>query len=149
MKRKGLLKKTTSMACAIAMAMALLACGSAVSEEKEAGEDTAESVADTTTLSDESTPAASKITEDVTLNIRVMNEYRNLEKVVEKYDELTASDPVMSKIHLNFSYVPGGDYKDKLTMSLAAQEDYDLMFCGGWHGLSKFIQEGDFADLSQ
>ncbi|MBQ9591053.1 MAG: extracellular solute-binding protein [Butyrivibrio sp.] len=149
MKRKGLLKKTTSMACAIAMAMSLAACGSAVSEEKETGEDTAESVADTTTLSDESTPAASKITEDVTLNIRVMNEYRNLEKVVEKYEELTASDPVMSKIHLNFSYVPGGDYKDKLTMSLAAQEDYDLMFCGGWHGLSKFIQEGDFADLSQ
>jgi putative aldouronate transport system substrate-binding protein len=149
MKRKGLLKKAISFVCATAMSMSLAACGSTASATEDAPEkETTQSVTETTTLADENTPASARVTEDVTLNIRVMNEFRNLDKVVEKYNEITASDPEMSKIHLNFSFVPGGDYKDKLTMALAAQEDYDLMFCGGWHGLSKFIQEGDFADLS-
>ena len=61
---------------------------------------------------------------------------------------LTADDPVMSKIHPEFAWVAGGDYKDKLTTAMIGQEDFDLMFCGGWHGLSTFIQDGNFADLS-
>ena len=87
--------------------------------------------------------------EDTTINIRVMNEFRNVDKVLEQYEEMTKDDPIMSKIHLNFSYVAGGDYKDRLTMAMVGQEDYDLMFCGSWHGLSTFIKQGNFADLSE
>ena len=83
-----------------------------------------------------------------TIHIRVMNEFKNIEKVVSKYEELTADDPVLSKIKLDFSFVAGGDYKDKLNMAVTAQEDYDLMFCGSWHGLTDFVQDGAFADLS-
>lgn len=130
MKQKGLLKKVTALMMASAMTLSFNACGN--NEVSKA----------------QTSDVNSEEFDDVTLNIRVMNEFRNLDKVVDKYEEMVADDPVMSKIHLNFTYVAGGDYKDKLTMSLAAQEDYDLMFCGGWHGLSGFIQEGDFADLS-
>ena len=54
----------------------------------------------------------------------------------------------MSKIHPEFTWVAGGDYKDKLNGVMIGNEDFDLMFCGGWHGLTGFIQDGDFADLS-
>ncbi len=94
------------------------------------------------------TAAAPVEMEDTTISIRVMNEFKNLDKVVAKYEEMTKDDPVMSRIHLDFQWVAGGDYKDKLTMSLAAQEDFDLMFCGAWHGLNTFAQQGNFADLS-
>lgn len=86
---------------------------------------------------------------DVTLNIRVMNEYTNLDKVIAKYDELTKDDPIMSKIHLNFSYVTGADYVDKLQMAMTAQEDYDLLFCGSWQGLDGYISQGLFADITK
>ena len=94
------------------------------------------------------TAAAPVEMEDTTISIRVMNEFKNLDKVVARYEEMTKDDPVMSRIHLDFQWVAGGDYKDKLTMSLAAQEDFDLMFCGAWHGLNTFAQQGNFADLS-
>jgi putative aldouronate transport system substrate-binding protein len=84
----------------------------------------------------------------ITINIRVMNEFRNLDKVLARYSELTRDDPVMSNIRPNFTFVTGGDYKDKLTTAFIGQEDYDLMFCGSWHGLQTFIQQGLFTDLS-
>lgn len=87
--------------------------------------------------------------EEVTLNIRIMNEFKNIDKVVARYEEMTADDPALSKIKLNFSYVTGGDYSDKLNMTITAQEDYDLMFCGSWHGMSNYIQDGAFADLTE
>ncbi len=137
MKGKVILKKAVSVLLASVMMLSLAACGSE-GKETVSGSDTPKAGA---------AVSAEKM-KDTTITIRVMNEYRNLDKVLKKYEEMTKKDPIMSKIHLNFSYVIGGDYKDKLTMALAAQEDYDLMFCGGWHGLSNFIQEGDFADLS-
>lgn len=121
--------------------------GTAEGSQAATGTESAAS-AGTDASSDTAAPEAAVEMEDTTINIRVMNEYRNLDKVLAKYEEMTADDPVMSKIHLNFSYVAGGDYKDKLTMAMVAQEDYDLMFCGSWHGLSTFIQQGNFADLS-
>lgn len=85
---------------------------------------------------------------EVTLNIRVMNEFTNMDKVITKYEELTKDDPILSKIKLNFSFVTGADYKDKLQMAMTAQEDYDLLFCGSWHGLDSFITQGLFADIT-
>lgn len=86
--------------------------------------------------------------DDVTLNIRIMNEFTNMDKVVAKYEELTKDDPILSKIHLNFSFVTGADYKDKLAMAMNAQEDYDLMFVGSWQGLNDYIAQGLFADIT-
>jgi putative aldouronate transport system substrate-binding protein len=82
------------------------------------------------------------------IKIRVMNEFRNMDKVTAKYAELTKDDPVMSKIKPDFVWVAGGDYRDKLTTALAAQEALDLLFCGSWHGLSTYIQQGVLADLT-
>ncbi|MCR5033050.1 MAG: ABC transporter substrate-binding protein [Lachnospiraceae bacterium] len=147
MKKKQLMKKVTALALTAVMAFGLAACGSTtdnagtvtVSEGTEVA--TAESAGET------AAPAPA-ITEDVTINIRVMNEVKNVDKVIAKYEEMVADDPVMSKIHPNIEFVVGADYKDKVNMAVAAQEDLDLMFCGSWHGLSKFIQEGSLADLS-
>lgn len=149
MRKKDLFKKVTAAALAGAMALSLTACGDTQESASSVTESVAvsEEIGDASGTENEKAAAAPEI-EDTTISIRVMNEYRNLDKVLEKYAEMTADDPIMSKIHLNFSYVAGGDYKDKLSMALVAQEDYDLMFCGSWHGLTTFIQQGNFADLS-
>jgi len=146
MKKNGLLKKATALAMASAMTVSLAACGSSEKTVEDNKTATAQAPGTVTTTAEQAEAVTEM--EDTTLKIRVMNEYRNLDKVLEKYEEMTADDPIMSHIDLEFSYVAGGDYKDKLTMAITAQEEYDLMFCGGWHGLSTFIQEGDFADLS-
>ncbi|MDR0709036.1 MAG: extracellular solute-binding protein, partial [Spirochaetaceae bacterium] len=84
-----------------------------------------------------------------TITIRIMNEFRNLDKVLARYGELTKNDPVMSGIGLNFKWVTGGDYRDKLSMAIIAEEDYDLVFCGSWHAMASYVQQGSFADLSR
>jgi putative aldouronate transport system substrate-binding protein len=83
------------------------------------------------------------------ITIRVMNEFRNLDKVLARYKELTKDDPVLSKTSLNFKWVTGGDYRDKLSMAVIAEEDYDLLFCGSWHSMASYIQQGSFADISR
>lgn len=152
MKKKNLLKRAAALAMAGVITMSLTACGgsNADSTPSDTTGSTDNSNTSSTGNADADSAAAGAVTEieDTTINIRVMNEFKNLDKVLAKYTEMTADDPVMSKIHLNFSWVAGGDYKDKLTMALVAQEDYDLMFCGSWHGLNTFIQQGNFADLS-
>jgi putative aldouronate transport system substrate-binding protein len=92
-----------------------------------------------------------KVSQDgrTTITVRIMNEFRNFDKVLARYRELTKDDPVMSKIDLNFKWVTGGDYRDKLSMAIIAEEDYDLMFCGSWHAMASYIQQGSFADLSE
>lgn len=154
MKKRELLKKTTAVALVGAFALSLAACGND-SKGSEDGSKTQESsdasVSDAGNSSAEESSAEEASVpeiEDTTINIRIMNEYRNLDKVLDKYVEMTKDDPVMSKIHLNFSWVAGGEYRDKINTLLIGQEDYDLMFCGSWHGLPTYIQEGDFADLS-
>lgn len=158
MKKKNLFKRAAALAMAGVMTMSLTACGGGADTGSTSSDTTgstgSNSAGDTNSTgnADAGTEnaAAGAVTEmeDTTINIRIMNEYKNLDKVLAQYTEMTKDDPIMSKIHLNFSWVTGGDYKDKLTMALVAQEDYDLMFCGGWHGLNTFIQQGNFADLS-
>ncbi len=149
MKKNNLSKRVSALLLAGTMAASMIGCGSDATQSGSEAEVTESTVATT-----DSAEASEEVVEDVpemedtTINIRVMNEFKNLDKVLAKYEEMTKDDPVMSKIHPEITWVAGADYKDKLTMALSAQEDYDLMFCGGWHGLSKFIQEGNFADLS-
>lgn len=158
MKKKNLFKRAAALAMAGVMTMSLTACGGGA-DTGSTSSDTTGSIGNSSAGDTNSTgnadagtenAAAGAVTEmeDTTINIRIMNEYKNLDKVLAQYTEMTKDDPIMSKIHLNFSWVTGGDYRDKLTMALVAQEDYDLMFCGGWHGLNTFIQQGNFADLS-
>ena len=144
-------KKTMAMALAGAMTLSLAACGS--NDNSESSSQQSEQQQESTGNSVESSSNEENQTqvseiEDTTIKIRIMNEFLNLDKVLEKYEEMTADDPVMSKIHPEFVWVAGGDYKDKLTTAMIGQEDFDLMFCGSWHGLTSFIQDGDFADLS-
>ena len=44
------------------------------------------------------------ITEDITINIRAMNQYTNLDRILDKYYELVADDPNLS--HLKFHLPP-------------------------------------------
>lgn len=151
MKKKEAFKRAAALAMAGVMTMSLTACGgdnttdtsSDTGNTADAGKAdvAANTEADSDSDANADTAAAPVEMEDTTINIRVMNEFKNLDKVVAKYEEMTKDDPVMSKIHLDFQWVAGGDYKDKLTMSLAAQEDFDLMFCGAWHGLNTFAQQ--------
>lgn len=153
MKKRTLWKKMMALTLAGTMALSLTACGGSGSSgngesDGEAAQETEKEAAPGEIVDETEPVEAVAEMEDTTINIRVMNEFKNVEKVVAKYEEMVKDDPVLSKIHLNFTWVTGGDYKDKLTMALAAQEDYDLMFCGSWHGLTGFIQQGNFADLS-
>ena len=147
---RKVLKKTTALLLAGAMAAAMAGCGD--SQEATHGDETTKAVEQSAGEGGDETDAATEPAvqmEDTTINIRVMNELRNVDKVMEQYEEMTKDDPNMIQINLNFSYVAGGDYKDRLTMAMVGQEDYDLMFCGSWHGLSTFIKQGNFADLSE
>lgn len=127
------------------MVLSLVACGGGNDDSGSSNPDSGSAPPATTPTNPED--MASEM-EDVTINIRVMNEFKNLDKVIAKYEEMTKDDPILSHIHPEFTWVAGGDYKDKLTMALVANEDYDLMFCGSWHGLTTFMQDGNFADLS-
>ena len=122
MKKMTWLKRLTALALAGMMTLSLAACGNT-------GDDPGES-SDAPGTPATVTPVDPNTMEDVTINIRVMNEFKNLDKVLAKYREMTKDDPILSHITPEFSWVAGGDYKDKLTMAMVANEDYDLMFCG-------------------
>ena len=83
-----------------------------------------------------------------TINIRLMNEPKNIDRILNAYYEKVKDDPVLKNIKVNISYVSGTDYKDKLSMAITAQEDYDLMFVGAWQGLNNYASEGSFKDVS-
>ncbi len=126
MKKKNLFKRAAALAMAGVMSLSLAACGSdggsTSSDTTNTGDTGNAGNTSDAGVTDADTGSAQAVTEmeDTTINIRVMNEFKNLDKVIAKYTEMTKDDPIMSKIHLNFQWVAGGDYKDKLTMSLAA-----------------------------
>ena len=95
----------------------------------------------------EPTEAAAQM-EDTTIKIRVMNDYGVIDPIIAEYEKRVKDDPIMSKIHLQFEFVGGADYTDKLAMAISAQEDYDLMFCGSWQGLDGFINSDSFKDIT-
>ena len=154
--KKKLFKKAVALALAGVMTMSLAACGSddsgssSQSSSQTDSQSSSQSSSQTDSQQGDSAGDSQEAVqiEDTTIKIRIMNEFTNLDKVLAKYEEMTADDPIMSKIHPEFVWVAGGDYKDKLTTAMIGQEDFDLMFCGSWHGLTSFIQDGDFADLS-
>ncbi len=85
-----------------------------------------------------------------TVKIQVMNAYQNLDPVLEEYYKRVANDPVLSGIELDFSYVTGADYKDKINMLMTTKdEQLDLVFIGAWHGLENFAKSGLLTDLSK
>ena len=149
-------KKVMALTLAGVMTLSLAACGGkdtpdntqgssgqSTQQEDAAKDSSAASPADSSGQEQAAAPI-----EDTTIKIRIMNEIRNIDKVMAKYEEMTADDPIMSKIHPEIVWIPGGDYKDKLTTAMIGQEDVDLMFCGSWFGMNSFIQDGNFADLS-
>ena len=85
----------------------------------------------------------------MTLHINIMNEFTNIDKVLEVYREKVKDDPLLGNVDLDFTYWSGGDYSQKLSMAMNAQEDYDLMFAGTWHGLQNYIADGSCADLTK
>lgn len=125
LKRKGVAGYTVIL---LIVALAISACSKGVENNSDGGGD---------------------VTQDTTIKIRVMNDYGNIDPIIEAYEERVKDDPIMSNIHLEFEYVGGGDYKDKLSMAVTAQEDYDLMFAGSWHGLDGYIASGAFKDISE
>ncbi len=153
MRKKELLKKASALMLAGTMVFSMVGCGGSKEASNNESSEASSSAAEekSSEVAEESSSVAEEETvtmEDTTIKIRIMNEFKNLDRILAKYEEMTKDDPIMSKIHPEFEWVAGGDYKDKLTMALNAQEDYDLMFCGGWHGYSTFAQQGNFKDLS-
>lgn len=146
--KSKLCKKIMALAMAGAMTLSLAACGGNDASQDSGQQSSGQQSTGGSSEDSQGGGAQAAEMKDTTIHIRVMNEFRNLDKVLAKYEEMTKDDPIMSKIHPEFVWVAGGDYKDKLTTAMIGQEDFDLMFCGGWHGLSGFIQDGNFADLS-
>ena len=145
MKTNRWIKKLMAFLLAGMMVLSLAACGGKDNDTPKQNDDPGTTPPAVTPTEPED--MANEM-EDVTINIRIMNEFKNLDKVLAKYEEMTKDDPILSHIHPEFTWVAGGDYRDKLTMAMVANEDYDLMFCGSWHGLTTFMQDGNFADLS-
>lgn len=84
-----------------------------------------------------------------TLNINILNEFKNLDKVLDVYYDKVQADEVLKDVDLNVTYFTGGDYSEKLSMAMNAQENYDLMFIGAWHGIDNYISQGLCADLTK
>ncbi len=148
MKAHNWLKKAMVTLLAGSMALSMAACNSGESSSSNSvstGTNTSSGGGSSSTSSE--APSVPEMP-DTTINIRIMNEFKNLDKVIAKYEEMTKDDPILSHIHPEFTWVAGGDYRDRLSMAMIAQEDYDLMFCGSWHGLTTYMQDGNFADLS-
>lgn len=85
----------------------------------------------------------------ISVNICVMNEFRNLDRILDRYYEMTAFDPVLSQIKLNFSYVDSAEYKEMLKSAIRDQEDYDLIFVGSWQGRDAMITDGSFKNVTK
>lgn len=145
-------KKFLAMVLIASMVFSFTGCSKG-KDEVEKDVSTANEVAEETNTDADSDTASEDssalITEDVTINVRAMNQYTNLDRILDKYYELVADDPNLKHVKLNFSYVPGADYKDKLTTAVVAQEDIDLLFVGSWQGRTDFIKDGVFKDVSK
>jgi putative aldouronate transport system substrate-binding protein len=86
---------------------------------------------------------------ETTVRIQIMNEFNGLDKVLEEYYRRVAGDPVLEKIKLDFSYVGGGDYRDKINMLMTTKDEpFDLVFIGAWHGLENYAKAGLLTDLT-
>lgn len=149
-------KKVLAVLLSIGMTVSLAACGGG--NEVSSGSSSPEQEAEAESESEEAESGVSQskeggnsdgalVTEDITINIRAMNQYTNLEKILDKYYEMVADDPNLSHVKLNFSYVTGSDYMDKLTTAVVAQEDIDLLFVGSWQGRTNYIKDGVFKDV--
>jgi len=121
-------KKLKALAIGMSLTCFLTACSSA-------GKSSSSSDVGASKDSAASSTSSQATMEPTTINIRIMNAFTNLDKILEVYYDKVKDDPILSKITLNFSYVTGADYIDKLSLAISAQEDYDLMFCGSWQGL--------------
>lgn len=142
-------KFTRVMALLLVAVMVLSGCSKGKTEPGSANDDKGGVTQDKDKDSDKGGEKAPEVVmKDTTINIRLMNEVRNIEMIVAEYENRVKDHPILSKIHLNIEYVVGGDYKDKLSMAVNAQEDYDLMFAGAWHGLSGYASSGALKDLS-
>lgn len=133
-------KKLKALAIGMSLTCFLTACSSAGKSSSSSDVGASKDSADSSTSSQATM-------EPTTINIRIMNAFTNLDKILEVYYDKVKDDPILSKITLNFSYVTGADYIDKLSLAISAQEDYDLMFCGSWQGLNNYIQQGAFKDV--
>ena len=115
MKKKEAFKRAAALAMAGVMTMSLTACGgdnttgtsSDTGNTADAGKADVAANADADSNANADTAAAPVEMEDTTISIRVMNEFKNLDKVVARYEEMTKDDPVMSRIHLDFQWVAG------------------------------------------
>ena len=100
------LKKTMALALAGAMTLSMAACGNddagndsqTESKQSEQQESPAESSGEASgeETPDQGSEAEAPQMEDTTIKIRVMNEFKNLDKVLAKYEEMTADDPIKS-----------------------------------------------------
>ena len=79
------------------------------------------------------------------LNIYMVGEFKNIDKVIEKFEEETKDT---LNIKLNIKTNTSADHKEKLPLMLATGEDIDLVFDAYWLNLSKMVSEGVYADLT-
>lgn len=145
-------KKFLAMLLVASMVFSFAGCSKGKNKEAEDASTSSEVAEDakTETNTDSANDESSAlITKDVTINVRAMNQYTNLDRILDKYYELVADDPNLKHVKLNFNYVPGADYKDKLTTAVVAQEDIDLLFVGSWQGRTDFVKDGVFKDVSK
>jgi hypothetical protein len=132
----------TLLSLLLVISLLLTACSKPVSKNNQTGN---EGTPEATKTEESKTEGTEEMT---TINIRVINPVTNFDKVLDVFYDKVKDDPVLSKIKVNLTYVEGADYADKLNLAITAQEDYDLLFVGAWHGLSDKINDGIFKDLS-
>ena len=145
-------RKMLALLLCTSMAVTMMGCaGDGSATENTSADNTVETKNDTSgekVKTDTESEGDQLITEDITINIRAMNQYTNLDRILDKYYELVADDPNLSHVKLNFHYVTGSDYMDKLTTAIVAQEDIDLLFVGSWQGRTDYVKDGVFKDVS-
>ncbi|MDE7045932.1 MAG: hypothetical protein K2O97_13170, partial [Acetatifactor sp.] len=95
--KKKFFKRAMALAMAAAMTVSLAACGGDDGQQMGntgSSSDGGGQAASSGVASDGGSQAETPQIEETTLTIRVMNEFRNLDKVLERYEEMTADDPI-------------------------------------------------------
>lgn len=64
-------------------------------------------------------------------------------------DEFEKETKDTLNLKLNVTWIPQGNYKDKLNLTITAKEDYDLVFDAPWNQLKNIAPNGGYADLGK
>jgi len=95
-------------------------------------------------------PVTQNVPKETTLKIFLFGtegqHYRSVEPVIKEFENRTKNT---LNIKLNITWTPPADYRQKLPMWVAAQEEMDLVFDAPWMNLERLASQGAYQDVEK